>query len=176
MPSFEREDRYLVLKRSDIEKYLDDMDRLELNVFAEKIANGRMEDGRERLLKCAVVEHDWPEYEPTWKAIEERVTGKPPSSTIEDDAIERLTIATNELRNLAEGIEDHITLKGWFTSGKPAFGDHYVYADDFRGMGRQHICLVPADKRYFGKLHEFIAAANPKAIIALLDRLEKSKA
>ena len=73
---FKRDDRYLVLKYSDIEKYLDDdMDRLELEVFAEKIANGRMEDGRERLLKCVVVEHDWPEYEPTWKAIEDRVTG-----------------------------------------------------------------------------------------------------
>jgi hypothetical protein len=73
MYDFEREDRYLVLKRSDIEKYLDDIDKLELEVLAENIANKRMDDGRERLLKCVVVEHDWPEYEPTWAAIEARM-------------------------------------------------------------------------------------------------------
>jgi hypothetical protein len=96
--------------------------------------------------------------------------------TTEGSEVERLVIAASELRALAEGIEDHLTLKGWYTSGKPVFGEYHVYADDFRGMGRQHICDVPADKRYFGKLHEFIAAANPKAIIALLDRLEELEA
>ncbi len=94
----------------------------------------------------------------------------------ETNDVERLVIAANTLRELAEGVEDHLTLKGWFASGKAVFGDYHVYADDFRGMGRQHICVVPADKRYFGKLHEFIAAANPKAIIALLDRLEELEA
>lgn len=42
-------------------------------VLAEKIANKRMDEGRERIMECVVVEHDWPEYEPTWAAIEARV-------------------------------------------------------------------------------------------------------
>ena len=94
----------------------------------------------------------------------------------EENKIERLANATKELRELAESIEDHLTLRGWYTSTKPVFGEYIVYADDFRGMGRQHICDVPAGKSYFGKLHEFIAAANPKAIIELLDRLEELEA
>lgn len=35
---------------------------------------GREEAGKP-LLKCVVVEKDWAEYEPTWKAIEARVSG-----------------------------------------------------------------------------------------------------
>ena len=78
-----------------------------------------------------------------------------------------------ELKKLAEGIKPHITLKGWFPSDKNVFGVYHVYSDDFRGMGRQHICTVPADKHYFGDLHKYIAAANPKMILHLLSRIEE---
>lgn len=83
-----------------------------------------------------------------------------------------LTLPTQEeldkLREAAEGVPDHIRLKGWF-AGKEQFGQQFVYADDFRGMGRQHIASLPASKGYFGTMADFIAAANPAHVLALLD-------
>lgn len=35
-------------------------------------------------MECVIVESDWPEYEPTWKAIEARVTGAQPSLSFAD--------------------------------------------------------------------------------------------
>ena len=78
-----------------------------------------------------------------------------------------------ELRLYAQNVPEHIQLNGWFCSDKPAFGSYYVYADDGRGMGRQVVVDVPADKHYFGALHKFIAAANPKNILDLLDTLDR---
>ena len=94
----------------------------------------------------------------------------------DENKIERLAQASRELRELAESVGDHLILSGWYACSKPHFGEYRVYADDFKGRGRQHICDVPASKNYFGKLHEFIAAANPQAIIELLDRLEELEA
>lgn len=73
MPDFKREDRYLVMKRSDIEKYLPDDKKKLLDFIAGNIRDGRALDGKEPL-QCVVVEHDWPEYEMTWAWIEARVT------------------------------------------------------------------------------------------------------
>lgn len=90
-----------------------------------------------------------------------------------------MSIEKNELQNLkelAESIGDHLTQKGWFASSKPVFGDNNVYADNFRGAGKQLICIVPARKKYFGRLHEFIAAANPKTVVALIERIEELEA
>lgn len=79
-----------------------------------------------------------------------------------------------KLKKLAEGVSDHLKLDGWYSSdGKPTFGQYHVYADDGKGTGRQLICTVPADKSYFGKLHEYIAAANPDVIIELINKIEK---
>jgi len=43
-------------------------------ILLGKISWGRVQDDKAPLI-CCVVEQDWPEYEPTWQAIEERVTG-----------------------------------------------------------------------------------------------------
>ena len=40
-----------------------------------------------REARYAVVESDWPEYEPTWRAIEARVTGTQPASSVPDDIV-----------------------------------------------------------------------------------------
>ena len=71
-----RENRYIVLKHSDIEAVgltPNEVDALEEIMF--KISEKRRSLGKDRL-KCVVVESDWPEYEPTWKAIKERATRK----------------------------------------------------------------------------------------------------
>lgn len=67
-----REKRYLVLKLSDVKKYLDFSDQAVLSSLVCHIDDRRNADGRPDL-QCAVVEADWPEYEPTWSAIEARV-------------------------------------------------------------------------------------------------------
>ena len=69
-----REDHYLIIKRSDIHKYLTAMQEAQLNMLANHIARGRQRAGKPPL-QAVVVESDWPEYEPVWRMIEERVDG-----------------------------------------------------------------------------------------------------
>lgn len=71
MSEFKREDRYLVFKRSDIEKYLNEGNRGTLNGLTWLIDHHRKDDGKQPL-QCVVVEHDWPEHEQVWKMIEAR--------------------------------------------------------------------------------------------------------
>lgn len=68
----ERENRYLVIKHKDAALYLTATERLILVAIAEKVDSHRINRGKPSLT-CVVVESDWPEYEPTWQAIEQRV-------------------------------------------------------------------------------------------------------
>lgn len=67
---FQREERYVVFKVSDLGNSLkgDEIRRL-----AREYAEQRRLKGK-KPLECVVVEKDWPEYEPTWRAIEARMT------------------------------------------------------------------------------------------------------
>ena len=71
---FQREERYLVFKISDVIEHLTTTEALQLARLYEIQRVGRKEAGKSEL-ECVVVEKDWPEYEPTWQAIEARVTG-----------------------------------------------------------------------------------------------------
>ncbi|MEX5343054.1 hypothetical protein [Pseudomonas sp. I2] len=72
---FQREDRYIVIKRSDLDK-LSPIDR-DLALSSLEHVDSIMAAWDCPARKCLVIESDWPEYEPTWAAIEARVTGKP---------------------------------------------------------------------------------------------------
>jgi hypothetical protein len=72
-----------------------------------------------------------------------------------------------KLEALAKGVPEHIQLNGWYVN-PPSFGHQHVYADDFKGRGRQHIASIPAAKKYFGTLADFIAAANPATVLQLI--------
>jgi len=85
---FTREERYLVFKLSDVEEHFTPGERQQLARLAEVQRVGRSEGGKP-LLECVVVEADWPEYEPTWKAIEARMTGAQPAPSVPDDMIEQ---------------------------------------------------------------------------------------
>jgi hypothetical protein len=70
MSEFQREDRYIVIKRSDL----------------ERLRGGQTEGLRQQLSKvypllpkrqCAVIESDWPEFEQVWRMIEARAAGNP---------------------------------------------------------------------------------------------------
>lgn len=66
---FQREDRYIVIKRKDLEA-APFKDRIN---FLQELA---MLEARLPKREYLVVESDWPEYEPTWAAIQARVTGQ----------------------------------------------------------------------------------------------------
>jgi len=71
-----RETRYVVVKISDIEKYLENEQTVEfykntLKNLTNHINIARKNDGKKEL-KCVVVEDDWPEYEKVWDMIETR--------------------------------------------------------------------------------------------------------
>lgn len=71
----ERENRYLIIKRKDIAAYLTEAEVEVLDDISRKINRQRLMDGKS-VLMAVVVEHDWPEYEPTWAAIEKRMDGE----------------------------------------------------------------------------------------------------
>ena len=83
---FEREDRYVVFKKSDISKHLSYREQEELHMLMQLVADGRRKSGKPPL-ECVVVERDWPEYEPTWQALEARVTGAQPAPSVPVDVI-----------------------------------------------------------------------------------------
>ena len=60
------------MKVKDAQTYLTQSETAALDRLLDKIAKGRMSDGKAPF-DCMVVEHDWPEYEPTWAAIAVRV-------------------------------------------------------------------------------------------------------
>ena len=69
---FRREDRYIVIKRSDMEK---------LPVDTRRNFQGRCRNFYEQMLIAGaparsflVIESDWPEYEPVWQMIERRMS------------------------------------------------------------------------------------------------------
>lgn len=70
--TFKREERYYVLKISDMRKYLSREKFESVGAIAEKLNAGRAVDGK-TVLQAVVVEHDWPEYEGVWQMIETRV-------------------------------------------------------------------------------------------------------
>ena len=80
---FKREERYIVFKLSDVERYLTDADRTHLAMMKNEIDAGRA-CANKPPFKGLIVESDWPEYEPTWKAIEARVTGAQPAPSFAD--------------------------------------------------------------------------------------------
>ena len=70
--AFCRERRYIVLKLKDVNAALTPTEGRILDELCGKIAEHREQAGRGDLI-CAVVEKDWPEYEPVWQAIQRRV-------------------------------------------------------------------------------------------------------
>lgn len=72
MTEFKREPRYIIFKIKDLERYFSAVKREAIADFGEQIARLRRMDGKAPL-NAVVVEQDWPEFEPTWAAIEARM-------------------------------------------------------------------------------------------------------
>lgn len=85
---FVKEDRYLVLKRSDIETGLDEEQKSILLHLAHIVGRERQSLGKAPL-ECVVVESDWPNYSEVWKSVENVASGnyKPSNNASEQDAL-----------------------------------------------------------------------------------------
>lgn len=66
------EDRYIILKQSDVDAALDTSRKFSLSSIVSKVYTHRKSQGKQPL-KAVVIESDWPEYEPTVKALESRI-------------------------------------------------------------------------------------------------------
>lgn len=74
MSDFIREIRYVVLKASDVSAAgLTNTEMDSLEAICRKVDQYRNDAGKPDL-RTVVVEKDWPEYEPTWQAIESRMS------------------------------------------------------------------------------------------------------
>ena len=69
---FQREDRYIVIKRSDIETFWRDDVREQFMAALQRLNEHHVRIPQRQYL---VIESDWPEYEPAWHMIERRVNG-----------------------------------------------------------------------------------------------------
>ena len=73
MSKFKREPRYLVFKIKDALAHLSASELSQLKKIGQKIDAGRADEGKAPF-NAVVIEQDWPEFEPTWAAIEARMT------------------------------------------------------------------------------------------------------
>lgn len=77
--TFQKEQRYIVIKLSDLEETKKRLTATQFETFEHvctAVAAVRVHGLKKQPLECVVVESDWPEYGPTWKAIEDRVNGE----------------------------------------------------------------------------------------------------
>lgn len=72
----QREDRYIVIKRKEAARHLSDAEQQQLTELCEKVHRGRTERDGKAGLACVVVERDWPEYEPVWAMLQQRVNSE----------------------------------------------------------------------------------------------------
>lgn len=70
---FTREPRYVAIKITDAKSALTQAEITILNTITAKVEQWRHTHGKTSL-QGVFVEHDWPEYDPTWAAIEKRMT------------------------------------------------------------------------------------------------------
>lgn len=73
--TFTREPRYIVLKSTDVKAALTQTDQEILEILCDKVARWRISHDKANL-SGVFVEHDWPEHDGVWAAIEQRVSGE----------------------------------------------------------------------------------------------------
>lgn len=112
----EREERYIVLKKSDLKAAVasgrllpEDLD--EINNLQASLTTQRFLDGK-KPFECVVVESDWPEYEKVWRMIEDRVDGFGARPSIEE--LSRKAAMFDKIRDLMgyvqNGTDTSVTL------------------------------------------------------------------
>lgn len=139
MSAFTREKRYAVLKYTDVERafhtgHLSDADMRALEHAAQKVDDFRASVGKPPLVSL-VVESDWPEYEPTWKAIEKRMLGKASGRGF----VTRMAI---ELEELTDRLSKGITFAGSDQFRELPFEDQALLMSQLAHMGQYQAALI----------------------------------
>ena len=75
---FKREERYIVIKHSDISGFWREDVREQFFAALERLNEHHARIPQRQFL---VIESDWPEYEPAWQMIEDRVAGRPSTAS-----------------------------------------------------------------------------------------------
>ena len=122
----EREDRYLVFKRKDIEELFTEEAKAELRTLASAMYQARSIAGKSKL-NCVIVEDDWPEYEEVWDMIEKRVNGGGTTRVSingKDTDISTVTLSYEDLI-LACGCDTKLSLTVVYSVVRP---DGYLFA------------------------------------------------
>lgn len=88
---FTRENRYLVMKRSDM-LHLSKSDQERLSMIALRVDGARAAEGK-RKLNCVIVESDWPEFKHVWQLLEARVCG-----SVDQQAIAATEVFLHEVK------------------------------------------------------------------------------
>lgn len=139
-PEFKRENRYIVVKRSHLERGQE----TRLMAFLDGVL-------RVEPVECVVVEHDWPEYEPVWQMLEARVTGAGA------DPVPPVGGAAQVLNEAEAAIRTIIGFE--FQDGEL----QTVNADDLLAVylaGRTHVTRLQAEVERLGKrVEEEVATA-----------------
>jgi hypothetical protein len=74
MSEFQREERYIVFKKSHLSG-----EQLRQLEFMTNEGRGRASShDLFPTVECVVIESDWPEYDPVWAMLEQRVSGEQP--------------------------------------------------------------------------------------------------
>lgn len=135
MTNFKRESRYIVFKIKDLANYCNTEAMIALRRIGDRISEGRRDHGKPPF-NGLVVEQDWPEFEPTWAAIEARFKGEgsAASDAREPEGCKLIAHHTGEGWHLAvENAEgDEVAMLEW----PPSWPDS-VNADFIRKCGFQ---------------------------------------
>lgn len=78
MDKLEREERYIVLKLSDVVEFLPDEDQRRLDELVEQVNNCRVGSGGQIDKAYCVIENNWPIYEEVWGLVEAMVHNSTP--------------------------------------------------------------------------------------------------
>ena len=106
MSQFQREDRYIVIKRSDLKK-------VPVSYRSHLVDPMFSLLGHLPRRECVVVESDWPEYHLVWAMLEHRMAGKPvPDFNLwrrADELQQRLAEAESALPDIGDFAHDQST-------------------------------------------------------------------
>ena len=104
---FQREDRYIVIKRSDMDKAPAEL-RRSFSTQCRKLHDGMFKHGAPAR-QFVVVESGWPEYHLVWAMLEHRMAGKPvPDFNLwrrADELQQHLTVADERVDVLETGLK-----------------------------------------------------------------------
>ncbi|MEF9901156.1 MAG: hypothetical protein RR736_23940 [Pseudomonas sp.] len=127
---FRREDRYIVIKRSDLER----LPAAQRHNFSRscRIVHEQMFAAGAPSRSFLTIESDWPEYEPVWSMIETRVTGQPTSDgfsagDMADQGAKAFRDGQQPITELSDDLREIL--------GRPNFTCHHI-AQALRLMGR----------------------------------------